>query len=87
MQHDTDLPENPSKQAFHPKSLIDDVLATCRLAGRKPQLTQDRLERALAPLDVKPKPLPLSRIGSTRPSMDPKPKVSPASELSHNDVH
>ena len=73
--------------AFHPKSLIDDVLATCRFEGAPPQITLDRLERALARLDVKPKPLPLSRIGSTRPSIDPKPNLPPASESSHNEVH
>jgi len=66
--------------AFHPKSLIDDLLAICRFEGREPQLTQDRLERALARLDIKPKPLPLSRIGLTRPSLDPKPEVLPVSE-------
>ena len=73
--------------AFHPRSLIDDVLATCRFEGKEPQLTLDRLERALARLDVKPKPLPLSRIGSTRPSMDPKPNGPPVLEPSHNEVH
>ena len=73
--------------AFHPKSLIDDVLATCRFEGAPPQITLERLGRALARLDVKPKPLPLSRIGSTRPSIDPKPNLPPASESSHNEVH
>ena len=73
--------------AFHPKSLIDDVLATCRFEESEPELTLGRLERALARLDVKPKPLPLSRIGSTRPSTDSKPLGPPASEPPHNEVH
>ncbi len=73
--------------AFHPKSLIDDVLATCRFEGDESELTLERLERSLTRLDVKPKPLPLSRIGSTRPSIDPKPIGPPASEPPRNEVH
>ena len=73
--------------AFHPRSLIDDVLATCRFEGSESELTLDRLERALTRLEVKPKPLPLSKIGSTRPSMDSTPLGPPASEPPRNEVH